>query len=100
MCDMACPMVVGLILWLALVQDIERVIDRDPVIRVLPRDAIPALNLPGFVEAGAAAAFMHDDEIIIGVADGKQAKAYSTWLLDRHEIVNDTMGPIPIAVTW
>lgn len=88
------------ILLLFLLQNVEKVIDRDPVIRVLPRDAIPAIDTPAFLDADAAARFMRDDEIVIGVTDGKQAKAYSTWLLDAHEIVNDVIGSTPIAVTW
>jgi RNA polymerase sigma-70 factor (ECF subfamily) len=31
---------------------------------------------------------------------GKEANAYSTWLLDNHEIVNEVIGSTPIAVTW
>jgi hypothetical protein len=43
---------------------------------------------------------MRDEEMILGVYDGKQARAYSTWHLDRHEIVNDRLGETPIAATW
>lgn len=85
---------------LALIQDVEKMIDRDPVIRVVPSDAIPAIDSPVFEGADAAARFMHEDEIVIGVTDGREAKAYSTWLLDSHEIVNDVLGSTPIAVTW
>ncbi|MBI4473130.1 MAG: hypothetical protein HY646_10705 [Acidobacteria bacterium] len=53
------------ILLLFLLQNIEKVIDRDPVIRVLPRDAIPAIDTPTFLDADAAARFMRDDEIVI-----------------------------------
>ena len=80
-------------------QNIEAVIDGDAVIQVLPKDAIPAIDVPRFVHA-ADATFMRDDEIVIGVTDGTDAKAYSTWLLDGHEIVNDTIGSTPISVTW
>ena len=85
---------------LTLIQDIEKVIDRDPVIRVLPKDDIPAIDSPVFERADSAASFMRDEEIVIGVTDGSQAKAYSTWLLDSHEIVNDVIGSTAIAVTW
>jgi Protein of unknown function (DUF3179) len=88
------------ILLFALVQDFEKVINRDAVIRVLPKDAIPAIDSPVFEAAQTAVNFMRDEEIVIGVTDGKQAKAYSTWLLDNHEIVNDVIGSTPIAVTW
>ncbi|MBP7777300.1 MAG: DUF3179 domain-containing protein [Acidobacteria bacterium] len=77
----------------------EKSIDGDPVVRGLPKDGIPAIDAPVFVTA-AEATFMRDDEPVIGVADGQAAKAYSTWLLNGHEIVNDTIGSRSIAVTW
>jgi hypothetical protein len=46
------------------------------------------------------AKFMQDDEPVIGVAGNGVAKAYSIWMLNAHEIVNDTIGSTPIAVTW
>lgn len=70
-----------------------------PLYKVLERDAIPAIDEPRFVPA-AAASFMKEDEPILGVRDGQAAKAYSLWLLDHHEIVNDTLGDRPIAATW
>jgi hypothetical protein len=77
----------------------QKTIDGDPVLRGLPKDGIPAIDRPVFVSA-AEATFMRDDEPVIGVADGAVAKAYSTWLLNDHEIVNDTIGSRSIAVTW
>lgn len=75
------------------------VIDGDPVMRGLPKDGIPAIDSPVFVPVDEAT-FMDDNEFVIGVTDGKVAKAYSTWLLNGHEIVNDTLGAASIAVTW
>ena len=75
------------------------VIDGDPVMRGLPKDAIPAIDEPTFVRADRAT-FMTDDEYVIGVFDGTTAKAYSTWHLNGHEIVNDTLGSAAITVTW
>lgn len=77
----------------------QTTIDGDPVMRGLPRDAIPAIDKPVFVPA-AQANFMVDDEPVIGVAMGSVARAYPTWLLNGHEIVNDTIGGRAIAVTW
>ena len=88
-----------LLFLLILLQNVERIIDRDPVIRVLPQDAISAIDHPVFVSASNAP-FMKDDEPVIGLGDGQTWKAYSTWFLDGHEIVNDTIGQTPIAVTW
>jgi hypothetical protein len=79
---------------------VEMVIDGDPVMKLLPRDAIASVDDPVMVPASEAGEFMRDEEMILGVYDGEQARAYSTWHLDRHEIVNDRMGETPIAATW
>ena len=77
-----------------------RVVDGDPVVRLLPPDAIPAIDDPEFVPADKADRFMLDDEEVLGVVHGGVAKAYSLWHLDRHEIVNDTLKETPVGVTW
>jgi hypothetical protein len=41
-----------------------------------------------------------DDELIMGVEFNGDARAYSIPLLSSHEIVNDTVGGVKIAVTW
>jgi hypothetical protein len=43
---------------------------------------------------------MDDQEPVVGVVMGDVAKAYSTWHLDHHEIVNDIIASQPLAVTW
>ena len=37
---------------------------------------------------------------ILGVTDGNVTKAYSLWQLNHHEIANDRVGRLPVAVTW
>ncbi len=71
----------------------------DRVHTLLRPDAIPSIDEPRFVHA-AEATFMRDDEPVVGVVAGGVAKAYSTWHLDQHEIVNDTVAGKPVAVTW
>ena len=75
-------------------------VEGDPIFRVLPKDAIPAIDNPVFVSADDAEDFMRDDEYVIGIATVSLAKAYPAQLLDTHEIVNDTIEGVPIAVTW
>ncbi len=70
-----------------------------PLYIVLEQDAIPSIDDPRFVPA-AQATFLQEDEPVLGVFDGKIAKAYSVWQLDHHEIVNDMLGETPIAATW
>lgn len=79
---------------------VEFVAEGDPVIRLLPPDGIPAIDEPDMIAAAQAEAIMRDDEPVVGVFDGKQARAYPTWFLDGHEIVNDRLGDLPIAATW
>lgn len=67
---------------------------------VVPRDAIPAISKPEFEPAARAERYMSDDELVIGLVGEREQRAYSTWLLDRHEIVNDTFDGRPVAVTW
>jgi hypothetical protein len=72
------------------------------MVTVLRPDAVPALTNPVFVSRAEADKWMAEDEPVLGLVDPVtgQAKAYSLWHLDRHEIVNDKLGGKPIAVTW
>ena len=42
----------------------------------------------------------NDDILVIGVAQGKDVKAYPIALLDYHELVNDTIAGKPKTVGW
>lgn len=72
----------------------------DPMYTVLPPEAIAAIDDPVFVTGEAAAAQMQPEEPVVGLARGEDVRAYSLWQLDAHEIVNDTVGGVPVAVTW
>lgn len=74
-------------------------IDGDAVMRGLPKDAIPAISNPRFVR-GDRAPYMQPREYVIGVVIDGQARAYSLWHLNGHEIVNDRIGDRAFAVTW
>lgn len=67
---------------------------------VLPKDAIPAIDQPEFEPARSADRVMAGDELVIGLVGEREQRAYSTWQLDRHEIVNDVFEGVPVAVTW
>ena len=73
--------------------------DEDTIFRVLPRDAIPAIDEPAF-ESVATARNFNNNELMVGLVGTTERRAYSTWQLDRHEIVNDTFEGRPVAVTW
>lgn len=63
------------------------------------RDCIPAIDQPRFVAAAKASQLAADD-LIIGVAVAGVVRAYPTFILNHHEIVNDTVAGTPVAITW
>lgn len=72
--------------------------DKDPIITLLKFDAIPAIIKPQFVPA--AKAKLDADAPVIGVTFNDESHAYSLYLLNGHEIVNDVVGEQKIATTW
>ena len=70
----------------------------DAIHTLLPFDAIPAITNPRFVSANEAK--LGDDAPVIGVNFNGEQHAYSIYLLNGHEIVNDVVGGIKIATTW
>lgn len=70
----------------------------DAIRTLLPFDAIPAIIDPQFVPANDAK--LDADAPVIGVAFNDESHAYSLYLLNGHEIVNDVVGGLKIATTW
>lgn len=65
-----------------------------------PKDGIPALSDPAFVPV-AAETRIGDREAVIAVEiDGQTPRAYPIRYLTWHEIVNDEIGGVPVAVTF
>jgi hypothetical protein len=64
-----------------------------------PKDGIPAIDTPRF-EPVAQNSTLTPTEPVIGVVLGGEAKAYPLRILMWHEIVNDRIGGIPVAVTF
>ncbi len=64
-----------------------------------PKDGIPALSKPRMVKAPAAG-YLKPDDRVIGVFMADEARAYPLRILNYHEIVNDQVGDMPIAVTY
>ena len=63
-----------------------------------PRDGIPAIDKPTFVPARLAD--FADTEPVISIEIGGTARAYPFRILIWHEIVNDRIAGIPIAITY
>ena len=66
--------------------------------RLIPFDGIRPVYDPKFITA--AESTLVDDELVIGVAFGDEAKAYSITVLRTREMVNDELAGRPILVTW
>jgi len=63
--------------------------------QVVPKGAIPSVDDPEFREDHEPA-----EESVLAVDHDGDARAYPLRYLDYHEIVNDTVGGVPVAVTW
>lgn len=63
------------------------------------RDCIPSIDRPRFVTA-AQATFLKDTDLVLALSVEGIHRAYPTSILVRHEIVNDTLGTQPVAITY
>ncbi|MGH8648822.1 MAG: DUF3179 domain-containing protein, partial [Burkholderiales bacterium] len=64
------------------------------------KDGIPAIDRPRFVTGEAAASWIDPREPVIVFEHRGDARAYPLQILMFHEIVNDTVGGAPVAVTF
>jgi len=64
-----------------------------------PKDGIPSIDEPKFVKSSKAE-FVSDDDLVIGVNINGEQKAYPLFIMVWHEIVNDEVGGVPVAVTY
>lgn len=64
-----------------------------------PKDGIPAIDDPVFIPVDQAK-HITAKEPVIGVVLNGEAKAYPLAILMWHEIVNDTVSGVPVAVTY
>ena len=65
-----------------------------------PKDGIPALNASKFVSVSAADSWLKPNEPVIFFQVGDDSRAYPIQILIWHEIVNDTVGGVPVAITF
>ena len=66
-----------------------------------PPDGIPSIDNPKFVtvhEAGNN--FLSDSDLVLGININGDIRAYPLLILVWHEIVNDKVGRVPVAVTY
>ncbi len=78
----------------------SKIIELDEVISGgVPRDGIPPIDNPVFESARSVRGLSDRSPVIALTIDG-DARAYPLEVLTRHEIVNDVLGDLPVAVTF
>jgi hypothetical protein len=65
-----------------------------------PKDAIPAIDNPKFVSVESANAWLKPNEPVIQLIIGDEVKAYPIQILMWHEIANDSVGGVPVVVSF
>lgn len=65
-----------------------------------PKDGIPAIDEPRFVDPGEADSFLEPNEPVAVLELGGEVRAYPIQILVWHEIVNDEIAGEPVAVTF
>lgn len=60
---------------------------------------IPALVNPAVIP-GHKADYLTSDELVFGVKLNGEARAYPLRILDWHEMLNDTIGGVPVALAY
>jgi len=65
-----------------------------------PKDGIPAIDDPRMVAVAAAAALPEAEPVMVLELPGEAARAWPIRYLMWHEIVNDVVGGVPVAVTF
>ncbi len=65
-----------------------------------PRDGIPPLDHPTFESVSQVDAWLAPREPVVFVQVRDQARAYPLQILVWHEIVNDVLGDVPVAITY
>lgn len=64
-----------------------------------PKDGIPSIDAP-FFESVPTVKDLAPDELVISVAQNGDIRAYPIRVMIWHEIVNDVVGGVPVAVTY
>ena len=65
-----------------------------------PRDGIPPIDNPKYIDVSEPPSYMRENEPVISVEINGDARAYPLAILISHEIVNDEFGGVPVTVTY
>ena len=66
----------------------------------VPRDGIPPLDEPQFEGIADADTWLEDVQPVVALEINDEARAYPLAILTWHEIANDTLGGVPVSVTF
>ena len=72
----------------------------DEIIAAQIRDRIRSIDAPSFISPEEAAEWLADNEPVMVFELNGDARAYPLQILTLHEIVNDVVGDVPVAVTY
>jgi hypothetical protein len=64
-----------------------------------PPDGIPSIDEPKFLRS-TDVRFLRESEPVLALRIGDDARAYPVQILIWHEVVNDTVGGIPVTVSY
>ncbi|MGH9992988.1 MAG: DUF3179 domain-containing protein [Nitrososphaera sp.] len=80
-------------------QDTRSIVPADQIVSGgVQRDGIPSIDHPKFVSVQEAK--LQDSDLVLGLEIGGDVRAYPLQILVWHEIVNDNVGGVPVAVTY
>jgi hypothetical protein len=65
-----------------------------------PKDGIPAIDAPKYESINDARSWLDDQDPVIALDVSGAARAYPLEVLIWHEIVNDSVGDVPVVVTF
>lgn len=63
------------------------------------KDGIPSLDNPAMI-AAADADYMREDDLVFGVAINGDVRAYPLRIMGWHEMFNDVIGGVPLALAY
>ena len=76
----------------------QKTVDPDEYRKLIARDVIVPVYEPRYV--GPEEANLVDNELVLAVEVDGEAKAFPIGLIRSREIVNDTIGGVPLLITW
>ncbi|MBI4261665.1 MAG: DUF3179 domain-containing protein [Actinobacteria bacterium] len=66
--------------------------------RFLALEGRPLVDPPGV--PASLATHVRDDDVVLGVALGGEARAYPWWIMDNHHCANDVVGGQPVMIVF